>query len=111
MKKLTKDWLMAALIRAIRTFAQTALSMLAVGMAFSDVDWVKLISISSVAAIISILTSIVTGLPESNTHGTIIVDTSDDAESALVGFKLDGEVTPEKIADFKKKGIVNFRVM
>ena len=111
MKKLTKDWLMAALIRAIRTFAQTALSMLAVGMAFSDVDWVKLISISSVAAIISILTSIVTGLPETETHGALIVDTEADNDSALVGFKIDGEVTPEKMAEFKKKGIVNFRVM
>lgn len=111
MTKLTKEWFVAALSRAIRTFAQTALSMLTVGMAFSDVDWIKLLSISGVAAIISILTSIVTGLPETDTQGSIIVDTNADAESALVGFKLDGNVTPEKMAEFKKKGIVNFRVM
>lgn len=111
MKKLTKDWLYAAFIRAARTVAQTALSMLTVGMALSDVDWVKVASISVVAGIISILTSIVTGLPETETHGALIVDTEADDDSALVGFKIDGEVTPEKMAEFKKKGIVNFRVM
>ena len=59
-----KDWLKAALIRAIRTFAQTAVSMIAVGAAFSEVDWLRVLSVSGVAFVLSMLTSLATGLPE-----------------------------------------------
>lgn len=58
-----KEWLKAAGIRALKTMAQTALSMLTVGQAVIDVNWVNVLSVSVVAGIISILTSIV-GLPE-----------------------------------------------
>ena len=58
-----KEWLRAAAIRAVKTFCQTALSMLTVGQAFIEVNWVNVISVSGVAAVISILTS-VAGLPE-----------------------------------------------
>ena len=56
-------WLKAAGIRALKTFAQTAVSLLTVGQAFIDVNWVNVLSISLVASIISILTSL-SGLPE-----------------------------------------------
>jgi len=59
-----KTWIKAALIRAVKTAAQTALTMITVGQAFFEIDWISLLSISGVAAIYSILTSIVTGLPE-----------------------------------------------
>lgn len=58
-----KVWLRAAAIRAVKTFCQTALSMLTVGQAVIDVNWVNVLSVSIVAAVISILTS-VAGLPE-----------------------------------------------
>lgn len=58
-----KEWLRAAAIRAVKTFCQTALSMLTVGQAFIEVNWVNVISVSGVAAVISVLTS-VAGLPE-----------------------------------------------
>lgn len=58
-----KEWLRAAAIRAIKTFCQTALSMLTVGQAFIEVNWVNVLSVSGVAAVISVLTSIA-GLPE-----------------------------------------------
>lgn len=54
----------AAIIRAIRTFAQTALSLISVGAMLSEVDWGYVASVSAVALIYSVLTSIVTGLPE-----------------------------------------------
>lgn len=60
---MSKQWLKAASIRATKTFAQTALSMLTVGQAVIDVNWVNVLSVSAVAALISILTS-VAGLPE-----------------------------------------------
>ena len=70
MKKiLTKEWFVAAGIRAVKTFCQTALSMLTVGQAFIDVNWINVISVSGVACIISILTSLA-GLPEVGTGDT-----------------------------------------
>ena len=60
---MSKKWLKAAAVRAVKTFSQTALSMLTVGQAVIDVNWVNVLSVSAVAAIISILTS-VAGLPE-----------------------------------------------
>lgn len=56
-------WIKAAGIRAGKTAAQVALSMLTVGQAVMDVNWVNVLSVSAVAAVISILTS-VAGLPE-----------------------------------------------
>lgn len=58
-----KKWLKAACIRATKTMAQTALSMLTIGQAVTDVNWVNVVSISVTAGVISVLTSIV-GLPE-----------------------------------------------
>ena len=56
-------WFSAAGIRAIKTVAQTALGMITVGMALSDVNWAYVGSVSLLAGIFSLLTSI-TGLPE-----------------------------------------------
>ena len=57
------DWFKAAGIRAIKTFAQTAASLITVGAVMSEVNWVTVFSAASVAAILSLLTS-VAGLPE-----------------------------------------------
>lgn len=62
-KNKTAAWAKAATIRALKTFCQTALSLLTVGQALIEVNWINVFSVSAVAAIISILTSIV-GLPE-----------------------------------------------
>ena len=59
----TITWIKAAGIRALKTFAQTAVSLLTVGQAFIEVNWQNVLSISATAAIISILTSL-GGLPE-----------------------------------------------
>lgn len=58
-----KKWLKAACIRATKTMAQTVLSMLTIGQAVTDVNWVNVVSISVTAGVISVLTSIA-GLPE-----------------------------------------------
>ncbi len=54
----------AAFIRAIRTVAQTALAMLGTATVSEYVNWATVISSSMIAGVLSILTSIVTGLPE-----------------------------------------------
>ena len=61
-----KSFWKAALVRMAKTMAQTALSMLTVGQAVLDVDWLNVLSVSAVAGLISLLTSIATGLPEVN---------------------------------------------
>ena len=59
-----KDWLRCAAIRAVRTFAQTAVALIGTEMVgFTDLDWIHIASVSGVAAVLSILTSIA-GLPE-----------------------------------------------
>lgn len=59
----TRAWLKAAAVRALKTFAQTMLGSIAVGSAISEVQWGYILSVSVVAALLSILTS-VAGLPE-----------------------------------------------
>ena len=56
-------WIHAAGVRAIKTMAQTAVSMFSVGAALSEVDWRYIASAAAVAGIASLLTSLA-GLPE-----------------------------------------------
>ena len=60
---MSKKWFKAAGIRSVKTMAQTAVSMLTVGQAVLDVNWINVLSVSAVAGVISMLTS-VAGLPE-----------------------------------------------
>lgn len=59
-----KRWLKAAAIRALRTVAQSALATIGTSAVLGDVNWVMVGSAAALAGILSILTSIVTGLPE-----------------------------------------------
>jgi len=59
-----KEWLKAAGVRALRTFAQTFVGFIAVGAAIEEVQWLRALSVSGAAAVLSILTSLATGLPE-----------------------------------------------
>ena len=60
---ISKEWLKAAGIRAIKTLAQTAIATIGTATALGGVDWVMVGSASVLAGILSILTS-VAGLPE-----------------------------------------------
>lgn len=60
---MTKKWLKCAGIRAIKTVAQTAVSLITVGATMSDIDWAMVGSASLLAGILSVLTSIA-GIPE-----------------------------------------------
>lgn len=61
---MTKEFWKAALVRAARTVAQTALAMIGTTVVFSEVDWLAVVGTSFVAGVVSVLTSIATGLPE-----------------------------------------------
>lgn len=69
MKTNWADFWIAALIRALRTLAQTAIATIGTSAVLSEVNWAVVGSASVLAAILSILTSIATGLPEVNDKG------------------------------------------
>lgn len=64
MNEKMKNWLRFAGVRAIKTVSQTAVSMLSGNMlGIVDVDWLSVLSVSVMAGVVSLLTS-VAGLPE-----------------------------------------------
>ena len=61
---MNKLWLKAALVRAIKTMAQTAVALIGTHtVGILEVDWIADLSASALSGILSILTSIA-GLPE-----------------------------------------------
>lgn len=64
-KSYLKSWTKAAGIRALRTVAQVAIATIGTTAAnVKEVDWILVISTAALAGVLSILTSIATGLPE-----------------------------------------------
>ena len=59
-----KDFWKSAAARAIKTVCQTAIATIGTASLMSEVNWIVVVSASVLAGILSILTSIVTGLPE-----------------------------------------------
>lgn len=72
-----KDWWAKAGTRAIKTMAQTALSLFTVGQIMQDIDWMVVASASAVAGLYSLLTSLA-GLPEISDES----DSDDKGENA-----------------------------
>ena len=61
--KMTKEWLRAAGVRALKTVAQTAIATIGTSAVISEVNWIMVLSASALAGVLSLLTS-VAGLPE-----------------------------------------------
>lgn len=61
---MTKDFWKAALIRALKTFIQTILGVWTAGQVITALDWKATLLAAVSAAIYSLLTSILAGLPE-----------------------------------------------
>lgn len=59
-----KKFWRAAIIRAVRTFAQALIAVIPVGIAINQVGWAEALGIAATAAVLSILTSLATKLPE-----------------------------------------------
>ncbi len=69
MKRDWKAWAKAAIVRAVKTVAQSAVAMIGTAAVMAEVDWKMVISAAVLAGVISILTS-VAGLPEVSTIET-----------------------------------------
>lgn len=61
---MTANFWKAALIRALRTICQTAIATIGTAAVLQQVDWLTVASASILAGVLSLLTSIATGLPE-----------------------------------------------
>ena len=59
----TWKWLKAALVRAVKTIAQTAAATIGTAVMISEVDWRMVVSAALLSGALSLLTS-VAGLPE-----------------------------------------------
>ena len=73
-----KDWMKAALTRAVRTAAQAAIGIIGASALVTEVDWALVASGTALAAILSLLMSLA-GLPE-----------ADGGKSPLAGGDEDG---------------------
>jgi hypothetical protein len=61
---MNKQFWKAAAIRAVRTIAQTAIATIGTTALVEQVRWLTVLSASMLAGLLSVLTSIATGLPE-----------------------------------------------
>lgn len=59
----TKKWMKGAAIRAVKTMAQTAVSLIPAAQMIQQVDWKVVAGTAALAGVVSLLTSIA-GLPE-----------------------------------------------
>ena len=60
---MSKFW-KAALVRALRTFCQALIAYIGTSAFLSEVNWIEALSAAVLAALLSVLNSIATGLPE-----------------------------------------------
>lgn len=60
---MSKEWIKAAGVRAVKTIAQTAVASIGTAAVLDEVNWMMVASASVLAGILSLLTS-VAGLPE-----------------------------------------------
>lgn len=100
----TKEWLIPALNRAVRTMVQVALTMFTVGQRLTEIDWVTILSCSIVAGIYSLGTSVLLGIPEGDAVGTVNLDKYEGDDIMYVS---DLKIDPEKL---KEKTTVTFNV-
>lgn len=81
--KLTKEWILATLVRAIKTAAEVALGMLTIGKGLTDFDWLQILSVAAVAGVYTILSCIVFGVPEAESDGVLMVDSQGEKQKWL----------------------------
>ena len=73
----------SALIRAIRTICQTAVATIGSAFVITEVNWCVVISASLLAGILSILTSVATGLPEVEYEQHIYMSAEEPADAEV----------------------------
>lgn len=101
MTLMNRNFWIASGIRALRTVCQTAVATIGTAIVITDVNWMYVISASALAGILSILTSIATGLPEVQLQETLydLDNDPDDEEEDLFVEDYDEIGIPETDGD------------
>lgn len=94
---MSKTWIKAALIRALKTFAQAMVAQIGAGsIGIVQFDWLGALSVSAMAAALSIFTSIA-GLPEVELQQTLYdLDNEGDENYMNMYRELDDEEIDEE---------------
>lgn len=61
---MSKEFWRAAGIRALRTMAQAAVVLIPTGVAIQEIGWLHIAGLVAAEGVVSVLSSIATGLPE-----------------------------------------------
>ncbi len=89
------DFFKATSIRALRTICQTAIAVIGTSAVMSDVNWPMVLSASALSGILSVLTSIATGLPEVEYSQHIYMSKEEPEDSEVEDYEVfdygDGE--------------------
>ena len=88
----------ATAIRAIKTVCQTAVATIGTAMVLTDVNWQMVVSASILAGILSVLTSIATGLPEVELE-ELLEDEEFGDEDELIEDPYEGEETEDELEE------------
>ena len=77
---MTRKWLKAALIRAVRTFAEAMLAYIGTGaVVLGDVNWIAALSAGAFGAVVAILLALA-GLPEVDNEPEIVQEPKAEPE-------------------------------
>lgn len=90
-----KKQLLSILKRAIKTFCQTAAAMITIGVGVEDLNWVRIVSVSLVAFVYSVLTNI-GGTPEGKIEGAMIFKDGENGPVLQIKSDLPTEVLAAK---------------
>lgn len=74
----------ASLVRCVRTICQTAVAVIGTAFVLADVNWGVVVSASLLAGILSILTSVATGLPEVEYEQHIYMSQEEPEDSEVI---------------------------
>lgn len=90
------EFIKASLIRAVRTIAQTAVACIGTATVLSSVDWKVVLSASLLSGILSLLTSIATGLPEVEYSRHIYMSADEPKDSEVEDYGEEAGETDEE---------------
>lgn len=89
----------ATAIRAVRTFLQVILAVWTAGTLITDVDWKMLLLSAVSASIYSVLTSLLTGLPEVDYEKHIYMSAEEPEDSEVEDYEVFDYGDGEEFAD------------
>ena len=95
---MTEFW-KATMIRAIKTVCQTAVATIGTAVVLSDVNWQMVVSASILSGILSVLTSIATGLPEVELEEVLEDEEFGDEDELIDEDPYEGEETEDELEE------------